>query len=197
MRLIGIVLVLFATASCAAGGAGGGGAAGGGDSGRAGESVFDPDSKTLIHNRLGVSMAFPNLEEWRIRTKNYRFGVYGTLIEAEKPTAMGAMFLQADEYSQERTTMAYYLKRRMEIESDNLEDVSTVNKVINGFPATCWTYTDLLFGERYTYKRYFLLNQPGTEYPINYDLMFWLPSELYAQEEDQIEAIASTISFFK
>ena len=195
MRLVWLVLVLFATASCAAGGAGGRFLAR--SAGGAGEGVFDSENRAFTHDRLGVTMAFPELEEWKIRTKNFRFGVFGALIEAEKPTVMLAMYLQADEFSMERSTMSYYLKRRGDIESDNMVDISTVNKVINGFPAICWTYTDLLFGERYTYRRYFLLNQPGTEGPINYDLMFWLPTDLHAQEEDQIEAIASTMNFFK
>ena len=194
MRLIWLVLVIFATASCAAGGGGASWSRGGTGGG---EGVFVSETKTFTHDRLGVSLSFPDLEQWRIRIESFRFGVFGAMIEAEKPTAMMAMYLQADEFSREQSLMSYYLKRRTEIESDNLVDISTVNRVINSYAAVCWTYTDLQFGERYTYKRYFLLNQPGTESPINYDLMFWLPTELYGQEEDQIEAIASTMNFFK
>jgi len=192
-----LVLSIIPLAACAAsmGGGGSSGFSAGGAGG--GEGVFDPETKTFTYNLLGVTIAFPNLEEWRIRTKNFRFGVWGVLLEAEKPVDQLAMYLQADQGSGEPSIMSYYLKRRTQIESDNLKDISTENKVINGFSAICWTYSDLLFGDRYIYRRYFLSNKPGTERPVNYDLFFWVPEENYPKVKDEIEAIASTMNFFK
>jgi hypothetical protein len=186
MKLIASAMIFLLAAGCLSSCIGV--RTGGADYNKTVSSSGIADTFTLIRDtvpRQGVSISFPHWDRWDFRTDNFIFGVEGTLLEGEEMKSNLSVCLYFDRRAGSTSPKNYYMQKRIELETDTLEDLGMeIREVSNFADAVCWTYSETESGEKQTHRRYFL---------GGYQVHFWVSAAIYPTVEDEIEMIAETI----